>query len=110
MAEGWKKMKERLGAARYVLVAAVVGILLLCWPAGESGTGGDGLSSGEEARVEAVLTQMEGVGQAVLLLSEQGAVVICQGADDAGVCLRVTQAVRSYTGLGADKVQIFKMK
>ena len=53
---------------------------------------------------------MQGVGQVELLLSEEGAVVVCQGAEDAGVCLRITRAVRCYTGLGADKVQIFKMK
>ncbi len=110
VAEGWKRLKERLFSARYVLIVAVVGLLLLLWPTGDGIAGGDSLSEGEEARVETILSRIEGVGEAELLLSEKGAVVVCQGADDAGVCLRVTQAVRCYTGLGADKVQIFKMK
>ena len=109
VAEGWKTLKERLAGSRYVLLVAAVGLLLLLWPSGRDTAETDGLSDGEEARVEAILTRMEGVGQAELLLSEKGAVVVCQGADDAGVCLRVTQAVRCYTGLGADKVKIFKM-
>lgn len=110
VAESWKRVKERLFSARYVLIVAAVGLLLLLWPADGSAPGEAGLSQGEEARVETILSRIEGVGQAELLLSEKGAVVVCQGADDAGVCLRVTQAVRCYTGLGADKVQIFKMK
>lgn len=110
VAEGWKTLKERLVSARYVLIVAAVGLLLLLWPTGSGISGEDSLSQGEEARVETILSRIEGVGQAELLLSEKGAVVVCQGADDAGVCLRVTQAVRCYTGLGADKVQIFKMK
>ena len=108
--EGWKALKERLFSARYVLIVTAVGLLLLLWPTGGGMAGEENLSQGEEARVEAILSRIEGVGQAELLLSEQGVVVVCQGADDAGVRLRVTQAVRCYTGLGADKVQIFKMK
>lgn len=109
VAEGWKVWKERLSGSRYVLLVAAVGLALLLWPTGGDADGGDDLLSGEEARVEALLSRIEGVGQTELLLSDCGAVVVCQGADDAGVCLRVTQAVRCYTGLGADKVQIFKM-
>ncbi len=40
----------------------------------------------------------------------QGAVVVCDGGDKAGVQLRVTQAVCSLTGLGSDKVSVIKMK
>lgn len=109
MAEGWKGLWERLFAGRYVLIIAAVGLVLLLMPSGRDTAGAEDRNSGEEARVEAILSQMEGVGQTELLLSECGAVVVCQGADDAGVCLRITQAVRCYTGLGADKVQIFKM-
>lgn len=40
----------------------------------------------------------------------QGAIVICQGADDPGVRLSVTNAVCKVTGLGADKIAVLKMK
>ena len=106
-----KALGERVSGAKYVLLVAAVGLLLLLWPSGDSlSAAGDSGAVTEEARLESILSQMQGVGQVELLLSESGAVVVCQGADSTGVCLRVTQAVRCYTGLGADKVQIFKMK
>ena len=39
----------------------------------------------------------------------RGAVVLCDGADDAAVRLAVTQAVGTVCGLGADKVTVLKM-
>ena len=39
-----------------------------------------------------------------------GAVVLCQGADSAAVRLGVTEAVSVFTGLGADKIKVMKMK
>ena len=39
-----------------------------------------------------------------------GAVIVCEGADHAGVRLAVVEAVRSVTGLGADHITVLKMK
>lgn len=39
-----------------------------------------------------------------------GAVVLCQGADSASVRLAVVDAVSAATGLGADKISVWKMK
>lgn len=39
----------------------------------------------------------------------RGAVVLCDGADDASVRLAVTQAVSTVCGIGADKVTVLKM-
>ena len=39
-----------------------------------------------------------------------GAVVVCQGADRAEVRLAIVEAVSTYTGLGADKISVLKMK
>ena len=39
-----------------------------------------------------------------------GAVVVCDGADNATVRLAVTQAVSKITGLGADAICVLKMK
>lgn len=105
-ANGWF---QKGGTVKYILLAVVAGLILLLWPSGNAGVDKT-VASGEETRLETVLAQMQGVGRAELLLSERGAVIVCEGAEDAGVCLRITQAVRCYTGLGADKVQIFKMK
>ena len=39
-----------------------------------------------------------------------GALIVCQGADDATVRLAISEAVSSLTGLGMDKITIVKMK
>ena len=39
-----------------------------------------------------------------------GAVVVCQGADNASVRLAVVEAVRSATGLSTDRISVLKMK
>ena len=100
---------SRWGTANAAMVAAV-GLALLLWPSGQSLSGtSDATEATEEARLEGLLSQMEGVGRIEVLLSDSGAAVVCQGADSVTVRLNITQAVRCYTGLGADKVMIFKM-
>ena len=39
-----------------------------------------------------------------------GAIVVCEGADDAGVKLAVLEAVSKATGLRSDKISVLKMK
>ena len=39
-----------------------------------------------------------------------GAVVVCQGADNAAVRLAIVEAVRSATGLTTDRISVLKMK
>ena len=107
----WDKLRgalSRLSPYRYVLLTAAVGLVLLLWPSSGRTTAGEGGDLSEETRIAQLLTDMDGVGSAEVLLSDCGAVVVCTGADDPSVCLRVTQAVKCYTGLGADDVRIFK--
>lgn len=40
----------------------------------------------------------------------QGAVVLCQGADNAKIALAIVEAVADATGLSADKITVLKMK
>jgi len=39
-----------------------------------------------------------------------GAIVLCQGADKAGIRLSIVEAVMSVTGLTSDKITVLKMK
>lgn len=39
-----------------------------------------------------------------------GAVILCQGADSAGVRLAIVEAVMGVTGLSSDKITVLKMK
>ncbi len=40
----------------------------------------------------------------------QGAIVLCQGADNAAIRLSVVEAVMSVTGLTSDRITVLKMK
>lgn len=107
MKDRWKELAGRLGSWKYVLLVGFVGLALLIWPSGQTAEKNDAAT--EEARLEALLSQIEGVGEVSLLLSDSGAAIVCQGADSAAVRLEITEAVRCYTGLGADKIEIFRM-
>jgi hypothetical protein len=102
------RLWEKLADWKYVLVVALAGLALLLWPSGQSTDQQEQVT--EETKLACLLTQIEGVGETELILSDRGAVVVCQGADNASVRLAVAQAVRCYTGLGTDRVQIFKME
>lgn len=39
-----------------------------------------------------------------------GAIILCQGADDPGICLAIVDAVSKATGLGSNKISVLKMK
>lgn len=54
--------------------------------------------------------QQQGLVRQVNPPSYQGAIVVCQGADNASVRLAIVEAVSSVTGLGADHISVLKMK
>ncbi len=117
-------LTKALSKNRYVLLILCVGLGLLLLPRRADGTGeaapqsaASGMpmaASGipldtECTRISALLRTVRGVGDAEVLLSAQGCVVICEGADSAAVRLDVTNAVAAHTGLGSDKICVMKM-
>ncbi len=114
----WKALAKN----KYVLMVVALALVLMLLPSGSSkglaasaGQGAELESSGialdtECARIGEFLSQIEGVGEARVLLSAEGAVIVCQGADTSSVRLCVTNAVSAYTGLGSDKIRVIKMK
>ena len=111
---------KKLWANRYVFAVLALGLVLMMLPSGSGRTdraqSADALESTgvsletEGEKLSSLLTQMQGVGRAEVLLSQSGAVVVCDGADTASVRLYVTNAVMSYTGLGSDRISVIKMK
>jgi len=74
-------------------------------------TSGDGGST----RIETVLINDSQRQQAGLVRQVNppiylGAIVVCQGADNAAVRLAITQAIAKITGLGTDHICVLKMK
>ncbi len=118
---------KALAKNKYVLFVLALGLFLLLLPRSSPGTAapatgppeGQGApleASGipldtESERLAALLADIRGVGaEAEVLLSRQGAVVVCAGADNPAVRLNVTNAVSAYTGLGSDKIIVMQKK
>ncbi len=104
-----KNIREELKKYKYPLLALLLGLVIMLIPTGKNSSE---LSSdtpdGDEARLEAVLTKCEGVGEVKVLLSENGAVVVCQGAEDPEVRFSIIKAVEAFTGFSSDRIQVFK--
>jgi len=113
-------LTKKLGKNKYVLLILFLGLLLLLLPGKRSttqspGTGDPLAASGipmdtESSRIAGLLECIRGVGEAEVLLSGNGAVVVCEGAENPTVQWNVTNAVSAYTGLGSDKISVIKMK
>ena len=124
-----ERLTKTLSRNKYVLLVLALGLLLLLLPrssgsgtsaapaAGSAAPAGVGAPlevSGipldtESERLEALLKSIRGVGTAKVLLSKEGAAVVCAGAESAAVRLAVTEAVAAYTGLGSDRIAVFQM-
>lgn len=52
----------------------------------------------------------QGLVQQTLPPQYQGAIIVCDGADDAAVRLAIVEAVADATGLGTDRISVLKMK
>lgn len=68
-----------------------------------------------ERTAETVVVSKGSGGQEPVLLEQiypeyQGALVVCTGGEDAGVRLKLVEAVSALTGLGADKISICRGK
>ena len=115
----WKRPAAWLAKNKLLLLVLALGIVLLLTPSREKPAQkqeglplkSTGVLLSEEAdRLALVLSDMQGVGRAQALLSESGAVVLCDGADSAQVRLSVIRAVSAFTGLGSDEIVIAKLK
>lgn len=104
----------------WLLLMLLAGLSLLLLPGGDAGkkSGEDGdLATVQEQRLSDLLSHMKGVGEAKVLLAEKpgreqgfsGAVIICSGAEDPGVRLRIVEAVSAFTGLGSNRIVVEKL-
>lgn len=99
-------MKILLEKYKYPLIILILGLVLLLLPSGA----GSGLEADSgDYLLQQVLACSKGVGDARLISSENGVVIVCEGANDAAVRLEIIRAVGSYTGFGSDKITILKM-
>ena len=119
-----------------LLLVAVAGVLLMLIPSGKDAGGADDESSVSykdnlEEELEDMCSSIEGVGRCrvVLTLDEGerleysgskliasypprvlGIVVICEGADKSGVRQDITESLTALFDIGANRVEVVKMK
>lgn len=99
-----RKLLDSLDKYKYPLIILALGVLLMLIP-----TGGERRAETGDELLRQVLSSASGVGEARVISSESGIVIVCQGAEKAAVRLDIIRAVSSYTGFGSDKITILKM-
>lgn len=99
------KLTEKLDQFKYPLLMLLIGIALMLLPVSPRTQ-----KSAPQPELAELLSQAQGVGEARVLISDEGVIVVCDGADDAEVRWEILEAVRSYTGFAADKICILRSK
>ncbi|MBP3484467.1 MAG: hypothetical protein J6K00_05175 [Oscillospiraceae bacterium] len=104
-----EKIKKQLDKYKYPLLALLLGLVIMLIPSGKvSADKTDNTAADDEIRLETVLQKCEGVGEAKVLLSENGAVIVCEGAENPEVRLSIIKAVEAFTGFTSDRIQVLK--
>lgn len=98
---------KKLEKYKYPLLILLVGVVLMLIPSRSSQS--TSAQDSQELSLRSALESADGVGQAYVLISEKGVVVVCEGADKAQVRLDIIKAVGAYTGYGSNKIVILKM-
>ena len=112
----WRGLKEKLRGARgrewlLLLSAACVAALVLTRGGSDAGAQPTEL----EARLERVLSAVEGAGEVRAMVSEQngeiaGVVIVAAGAEDVGVRLSLMQAARALLDVELDQIEVIQMR
>ena len=97
---------KKLGRIKYPILMLCVGLMLLMIP---GKTGREAAAAEPDQLLQQMLACSEGVGQVRVITSENGAVVVCQGAENAKTRLDIIRAVNAYTGFPSDKITVLKM-
>ncbi len=99
------KVLETLEKFKYPLLILALGVILMLLPTStQKNTPEDG-----DERIQQMLSTVEGVGEAQVIISDNGVVVVCRGAENAAVRLDIIKAIGSYTGFGSDRITILKL-
>lgn len=103
------KMKNEFSFERikYPILALVLGVILMLIPGGNKNVEQEAVS---DPTLAELLSNAKGVGECKVLISDNGALIVCEGAENAGVRLEIIHAVGSYTGYSSDKITILRMK
>ena len=105
-----KNILKKLEKYKYPVLVLLIGLVLILLPSNGSGDSSDDIKLDDELRLENALENCRGVGNATVLISDNGAVIVCDGADNPQVKLAVIKAAESFTGYSSDKIQVLITK
>ena len=100
------RIKELAEKFKYPILLLFIAIMILLLPASTEDKSG---LTETDSLLSLILSCTEGVGDARVIVSENGVVVVCTGANDAKVRLEILRAVGSYTGFASDRITVLKM-
>ena len=101
-----QKLKRILEKYKFPLIILCFGIMLMLMPGGKST---EVQNQTVDSELSLVLSSTQGVGKAQVIVSDNGVVVVCEGADKAKVKFEIIQAITSYTGYSSDRITVLKM-
>ena len=99
-------IKELINKYKYPVIILVFGLLMMLVP-GKSETIPS--ENDQASMLRSVLAASEGVGEVKVIISSEGVVVVCEGANDAKVRLDIIRAVSAFTGFATDRITVLKM-
>ena len=100
------KIKSSIAKYKLPLLVLLLGLCLMLLPGGGKE---DGKPEEPEEKMQALLGETKGVGEARVLISDHGVVVVCAGAENPQVRLDIIRAIGSYTGYGSDRIIVLKL-
>ncbi len=103
--ENKRKLRGILEKLRYPMLVFVLGLAMMLLP---SFSEREKEAQTPEKKLQELLSETRGVGNCLVLISDNGVVVVCDGAEDPQVHLDILRAVASYTGFGSDKITVLK--
>jgi len=106
-----EKLKELAKKYRWAILIFILGVGFLMMPTSVSENEEPMVPSiTESSGIGETVSLIEGVGASKVLVTENGAVVVCEGAESSSVCYDITRAITASTGLQSDEIAIIKMK
>ena len=99
-------LKNTIEKFKYPILVLCIGLALMLLPDSSDKSFGE---TEADALLSHILSCTDGVGDARVIVSEKGVVVVCSGADNAKVRLEIFDAVGSYTGFASDRITVLKM-
>lgn len=113
------KQKSGKGTLLLLLIPLFALLLFQLFPTGSTTTGG---MTAQEKRIADALTQLKGAGRVHVVLHTPesnlfsdgqmpaGVLILCEGAHDLTVQLRISLAVQTLLNLDAGQIRIFPME